>query len=107
MRRWPAWWPRCAKFLACPAACRERSRTVPPLMNNKNLGLTDAQAGYIGRMRSRAGDPLLADLRRETEALGEMSVMLAAEEQGDFFTLLVSALRVKSALEVGTFTGFS
>jgi caffeoyl-CoA O-methyltransferase len=74
---------------------------------NKNLGLTDAQYAYLNRMRSRAGDTLLGELRRETEALGEVGVMIATEEQGDFFTLLTAALRVKSALEVGTFTGFS
>jgi len=74
---------------------------------NKNLALTDAQYAYLSRMRSRAGDTLLAELRRETEALGEVGVMIATEEQGDFFTLLTAALGVKSALEVGTFTGFS
>jgi len=74
---------------------------------NKNLALTEPQYAYLSRMRSRAGDPLLAELRRETEALGEISVMLATEEQGDFFTLLVGALRAESALEIGTFTGFS
>lgn len=75
---------------------------------SKNLALTPAQYAYLVRMRSRAGDPLLAELRRETErACGEDARMLATEEQGDFFTLLVGALGVKSAVEVGTFTGFS
>jgi len=66
---------------------------------NKNLALTDAQYAYLSRMRSRAGDTLLAELRRETEALGEVGVMIATEEQGDFFTLLTAALGVKSARE--------
>ena len=74
---------------------------------NKNLALTDAQYDYLSRMRSRADDPLLAELRRETERLGESGAMIATAEQGDFFTLRVAALRVESALEVGTFTGFS
>jgi caffeoyl-CoA O-methyltransferase len=74
---------------------------------NKNLALTDAQYAYLNRMRSRSADPLLAELRRETEALGEPSVMIATEEQGDFFTLITAALGVESALEIGTFTGFS
>ena len=74
---------------------------------NKNLALTDAQYAYLAQMRSRAGDPILADLRRETEGLGEAQAMIGTAEQGDFFTLLVSALRVESALEIGTFTGFS
>ena len=74
---------------------------------NKNLALSDAQYAYLAQMRSRRDDPLLAELRRETEGIGEMSVMIATAEQGDFFTLLVAALRAESALEVGTFTGFS
>jgi caffeoyl-CoA O-methyltransferase len=74
---------------------------------NKNLALTDPQYAYLARMRSHHGDPLLAELRRETEALGDPSGMIATEEQGDFFTLLVAALGAESALEIGTFTGFS
>jgi caffeoyl-CoA O-methyltransferase len=74
---------------------------------NKSLALSDAQYAYLERMRSRANDPLLADLRRETEALGDVGGMIGTDEQGDFFTLLVGALRVESALEIGTFTGFS
>jgi caffeoyl-CoA O-methyltransferase len=74
---------------------------------NKNLALSDDQYAYLARMRSRAGDPVLADLRRETEALGDAQSMIGTAEQGDFFTLLVGALRVESALEIGTFTGFS
>jgi caffeoyl-CoA O-methyltransferase len=74
---------------------------------SKNLKLTDEHYGYLRQMRSNARDPLLAELRRETETLGENAVMIAAEEQGDFFTILVGAMRVTSALEIGTFTGFS
>ena len=74
---------------------------------NKNLALTDDQYAYLEQMRSRVQDPVLADLRRETETLGDAQGMIATAEQGDFFSLLVAALRVESALEVGTFTGFS
>ncbi|HVW20113.1 MAG TPA: class I SAM-dependent methyltransferase [Opitutaceae bacterium] len=75
---------------------------------SKNLALGPEQYAYLVRMRSRAGDPLLAELRRETERVcGGDARMLATEEQGDFFTLLAGALGVKSAVEVGTFTGFS
>jgi len=74
---------------------------------DKNLKLTDEHYRYLRQMRSRARDPLLAELRRETETLGENAAMIAAEEQGDFFTILVGAMRVNSALEIGTFTGFS
>src|SRR5271163_4703565 len=74
---------------------------------DKNLSLTDAHYAYLRRMRSSASDPLLAELRRETATLGSDAVMIAAEEQGDFFTILTGALGVTSALEIGTFTGFS
>ena len=43
----------------------------------------------------------------ETAALGEVSGMQVAPEQGAFLTLLTAALGVTSAVEVGTFTGFS
>jgi len=75
---------------------------------NKNLALTDPQYEYLLQMRSGTKDTLLDQLRVETEALGDdVKSMIASAEQGDFFTLLVAALRVESALEVGTFTGFS
>lgn len=75
---------------------------------NKNLALTDPQYDYLIKMRSRTSDPVLDELRRETMALGDgINNMIASAEQGDFFTLLVAALRVESALEVGVFTGFS
>jgi len=74
---------------------------------NKNLALTDDQYDYLARMRSRTHDPILEELRTETETLGDAKGMIATAEQGDFFSLLVAALRVESALEVGTFTGFS
>jgi caffeoyl-CoA O-methyltransferase len=74
---------------------------------NKNLPLDGALYSYVCAMHSRAGDPILSDLRRETEALGDISRMLISEEQGSFFTLLVAALGARRCLEVGTFTGYS
>jgi caffeoyl-CoA O-methyltransferase len=43
----------------------------------------------------------------ETAALGEVSGMQVAPEQGSFLTILTAALGVRAALEVGTFTGYS
>jgi caffeoyl-CoA O-methyltransferase len=43
----------------------------------------------------------------ETAALGGVSGMQIAPEQGGFFTILTAALGVRSAVEVGTFTGYS
>lgn len=75
---------------------------------SKNLRLTPEISNYSRQMRSRAHDPVLAELRKETETkFSDYAQMLVSEEQGDFFTVLVGALQVKSALEIGTFTGYS
>ena len=63
--------------------------------------------GYLCDCRSDADDPLLADLRAETDALGEMSKMQISPEQGAFMKILAAVAGVKSALEIGTFTGYS
>ncbi len=74
---------------------------------SKNIPLDGPLYDYVLSQRSRVNDPILRDLRRETEALGDISGMLVSAEQGDFLTLLVAALGVQRALEVGTFTGYS
>jgi caffeoyl-CoA O-methyltransferase len=53
------------------------------------------------------GDPLLAELARETEGLGPISMMQIAPEQGSLMALLVRAIGARSAVEIGTFTGYS
>jgi len=63
---------------------------------------------YLCGCRSDAADPLLQELRTETAALGqEVSKCQISDEQGAFLSLLVAATGVKSAIEVGTFTGYS
>ncbi|HEY5811961.1 MAG TPA: class I SAM-dependent methyltransferase [Terrimicrobiaceae bacterium] len=62
---------------------------------------------YVLRHQSQSHDPVLDDLRAETEKLGSVSEMLISGEQGSFLTLLTAALGVRSAIEVGTFTGYS
>ncbi|MBI1817422.1 MAG: O-methyltransferase [Deltaproteobacteria bacterium] len=54
-----------------------------------------------------ARDAILDDLSRETSALGPISMMEIAPEQGAFMTLLARAIGARSAIEVGTFTGYS
>ena len=76
-------------------------------MSGKFISLTPELYGYVREHASRASDPVLDKLRRETEGLGEISRMLISEEQGSFMTLLVAAVGAKSAIEVGTFTGYS
>jgi predicted O-methyltransferase YrrM len=53
------------------------------------------------------GDPIRRELSEETAKLGPISQMEIAPEQGTLMGLLVSAIGAKSAVEVGTFTGYS
>src|SRR5688572_811757 len=76
-------------------------------MNVKHRPVTPELYSYVLKHRTRARDPLLESLQKETEALGEISRMQISAEQGSFFTVLVAALGVKSAIEIGTFTGYS
>jgi len=52
-------------------------------------------------------DPVLAELAQATAALGPVSMMQIAPEQGAFMTLLARLIGARSAVEVGTFTGYS
>lgn len=76
-------------------------------MELKYIALNDSLYRYVVSSRSHSSDPVLEPLRRETDALGEISKMQISEEQGSFMTLLVAAIGAKSAIEVGTFTGYS
>ena len=53
------------------------------------------------------GDPLRAELAAETAKLGMISGMQIAAEQGTFMAILAGAIGARSAVEVGTFTGYS
>jgi caffeoyl-CoA O-methyltransferase len=76
-------------------------------MAPKFISLNDTLYDYVVRSRSRSNDPLLSQLRAETEALGDIARMLISREQGDFLTIMTKALNVRMAVEVGTFTGYS
>jgi caffeoyl-CoA O-methyltransferase len=76
-------------------------------MELKYIALTDALYKYLVKCRSHTSDPVLESLRRETDALGDISKMQISQEQGSFMSLLVAAIGAKSAIEVGTFTGYS
>jgi caffeoyl-CoA O-methyltransferase len=62
---------------------------------------------YLCGCRSHASDRVLDDLRMETAALGEIAQMQIGPDQGAFMTLLVKAIGARTALEVGSFTGYS
>ncbi len=52
-------------------------------------------------------DAVQQSLIEETAALGGISMMQIAPEQGAFMTLLARAIGAERAIEVGTFTGYS
>jgi caffeoyl-CoA O-methyltransferase len=52
-------------------------------------------------------DPLLAELAAETEKLGPISLMQIAPEQGTLLSILARVSGARSAIEIGTFTGYS
>jgi caffeoyl-CoA O-methyltransferase len=81
-----------------------QSQLSPPA---KYVALTGPLYDYIVRHRSRVADPLLEALRAETQSLGDVARMLISPEQGDFLTLLTKLLDVRTAVEIGTFTGYS
>ena len=76
-------------------------------MKPKYISLNERLYRYLSACRTHADDPVLDALRRETEAMGDISRMQISREQGSFMTLLVAAVGAKSAIEVGTFTGYS
>jgi caffeoyl-CoA O-methyltransferase len=76
-------------------------------MELKYIALTDPLYRYLVNCRSYSSEPILQSLRAETDSLGDISKMQISEEQGSFMTLLVAAIGAKSAIEVGTFTGYS
>jgi len=76
-------------------------------MRLKYLPLDDPLYRYLCACRTDAADPILRALRKETQALGDISRMQISEEQGAFMQLLVAAIGATSVIEVGTFTGYS
>ena len=75
-------------------------------MADKFIALTPDLYRYMLDHRSEA-DTTLAALMAETEGLGPVSLMQISAEQGAFMTLLTRAIGAHSAVEVGTFTGYS
>ena len=76
-------------------------------MKLKYISLNDRLYRYVCACRSDAGDSILEALRSTTESLGDISRMQTSKEQGSFMMLLVAAIGAKSAIEIGTFTGYS
>lgn len=74
-------------------------------MSNKTFTMSDALYEYMTDVSLREPD-VLARLREETSRL-TMYKMQIAPEQGQFMQLLVKALGIRRAIEVGVFTGYS
>lgn len=74
-------------------------------MSRQSLQLDDQLYNYLLSISLREPD-LFEQLREET-AKHPMARMQIAPEQGQFIVFLLKALQVKSAIEVGVFTGYS
>ncbi|HTD48945.1 MAG TPA: O-methyltransferase [Acidimicrobiia bacterium] len=72
----------------------------------KSFLLTADLAGYLVEHGSPPDDVQVA-LIEETRELGAVSGMQIAPEQGAFLTILTRLVGARSAVEVGTFTGYS
>jgi len=75
-------------------------------MSPKSFLLTSDVHDYLLASSTRP-DAVQHDLIAETAALGGISGMQIAPEQGVFLTLLCQAAGVRRAVEIGTFTGYS
>ncbi|MDD4932112.1 MAG: class I SAM-dependent methyltransferase [Methylacidiphilaceae bacterium] len=71
------------------------------------IRLDDALCAYVRNHRSGAGDPVFRELREETMRLGAVAEMMIPEEEAALLSILVGAMRVERAIEVGSFTGAS
>jgi caffeoyl-CoA O-methyltransferase len=72
----------------------------------KSFFLTAEAQSYL-LAHTEGPDDVLADLIAETTALGGISMMQIAPEQGAFMTLFTRLIGARHAVEVGTFTGYS
>jgi caffeoyl-CoA O-methyltransferase len=69
--------------------------------------VTDAIRDYAAAHSSWPADAAVRDLQERTRALGSASGMQIADDQGQLLTLLTRLVEARSAVEVGTFTGYS
>jgi caffeoyl-CoA O-methyltransferase len=72
----------------------------------KSIQMTAALHAYLV-CHGTPPDEIQRGLIDETQALGDISVMQIAPEQGAFMTLVARILGARRAIEIGTFTGYS
>jgi caffeoyl-CoA O-methyltransferase len=75
-------------------------------MRSKYIELTPERYEYI-LARGARQDELLAEVERETEALGGIAMMQIGPDEGALLALLARTVDARFAVEVGTFTGYS
>jgi caffeoyl-CoA O-methyltransferase len=75
-------------------------------VRSKFIALNDELYDYVVA-HGQNDDPVLQELAAETEKLGAIGGMQVSPEQGTFMGLLARAIGARSAVEVGTFTGYS
>jgi caffeoyl-CoA O-methyltransferase len=73
---------------------------------SKYTRLDDDLHAYLVEHGARQ-DEVLARVQEETAAMGSLSAMQIAPDQGAFMEILTRAIGAKEALEIGTFTGYS
>lgn len=76
-------------------------------MSGKFIPLNDELFDYVQAAHSGSGDPILDELRAETQVKTDHAGMQISAEQGTFLTLMAAAMGAREALEIGTFTGYS
>jgi caffeoyl-CoA O-methyltransferase len=76
-------------------------------MDRHYTAITPELYDYVLEHRSDRDDPVARALVEETVALGPVSMMQASREHGTLMTLLARAIGARSAIEVGTFTGYT
>ncbi len=73
---------------------------------SRSFLLTADMTDYVVS-RSRRADDVLLDLASETASLGGVAGMQISHEQGAFLEVIAAAVGARSAVEIGTFTGYS
>ncbi len=73
---------------------------------SKFTALNDELHDYVVEHGARE-DEVLRRVREETAAMGSISSMQVAPDQGAFLTMLCRMLGAREAIELGTFTGYS
>ena len=73
----------------------------------RNFTVTDEVRDYAAEHGSWPADDVVRRLRARTQALGDVAGMQIGDDQGQLLTMMARLVGARSAVEVGTFTGYS